>query len=54
MSMQLLIACVFFVAAMSAYVPLVFIRKMNKVLATLERIEKNTASANAAGAAAGR
>lgn len=51
MAMQLLIACVFITAAMVAYFPLVFIRKMNKVMAVLERIEKNTAAAG--GAAAG-
>lgn len=48
--MQWLIACVFIITGMAAYFPLVFIRKMNKVLAALERIEKNTSAAGAAGA----
>ena len=51
--MQWLIACVLILTGITAYFPLVFIRKMNKVLAVLERIEKNTSSAGA-GAAAGR
>lgn len=51
--MQWLFAAVFVIAGMAAYFPLIFIRKMNKVLAVLERIEKNT-SAGSAGASAGR
>lgn len=51
--MEWLVACVLILTAITAYFPLVFIRKMNKVLAVLERIEKNTAS-GAAGAASGR
>lgn len=52
--MQWYFAAVFFIAGMVAYFPLIFIRKMNKILAVLERIEKNTSSTTAAGAAAGR
>ena len=51
--MQWIFASIFIVAAMSIYFPLIFIRKMNKVMAVLEKIEKNTSSGSAA-AAAGR
>jgi hypothetical protein len=44
------VACLLLIAAMSVYFPLIFIRKVNRVLATLERIEANTRS-RAAGAA---
>ena len=49
--MQVLIAAVLITTAMAVYFPLVFIRKMNKVMSVLERIEKNTSSAGSAAGA---
>lgn len=46
--MQWLFAAVFIIAGMAAYFPLVFIRKMNKLQAVMEKIEKNTATAERA------
>jgi hypothetical protein len=49
--MQWLFAAVFIIAGVVVYFPLMFIRKMNKVMAVLEKIEKNTATAERAMAA---
>ncbi len=38
----LLGGCVVLVALLAAYVPLIYIRKTNKVLTLLEKIEANT------------
>lgn len=40
--MELLTACVIFVAGIAAYFPVVYIRKTNKLLQALEKIEANT------------
>lgn len=34
--------CIFFITGMSAYIPMVFIRKSDKILKLLEQIEANT------------
>ena len=52
--MQWLIACVFIITGIIAYFPIVFIRKTNKMLSTLERIEANTRAAQGSSAAAAR
>ncbi len=49
--MTLVLACVAFLAGMAAYFPVVFIRKMNKVLAALEKIEANTRGMSSAAGA---
>jgi hypothetical protein len=38
----LVIGCAVLVALLAAYVPLIYIRKTNKVLKLLEKIEANT------------
>ena len=52
--MQWLIACVFIITGIVAYFPIVFIRKTNKMLSTLERIEANTRAAQGSSSAAAR
>jgi len=40
--MRWVLFCVLFTTGLLAYLPLMFIRKMNQVTAVLERIEANT------------
>ncbi len=40
--MQWLIFCLFFVTGLLVYFPVIFIRKMNQMIAVLERVEANT------------
>lgn len=40
--MEILVACVLFITGIAAYFPVVYIRKTNKLLKTLEQIESNT------------
>ena len=40
--MQWLIFCLLVITGLVAYFPTLFIRKMNRILAVLERIEANT------------
>ena len=42
MGIDVVAACVIFIAGIAAYFPVVFIRKTNKILSSLERIEANT------------
>ena len=44
-SIQWLIACLLIITAIAVYFPIIFIRKLNRTLAVLERIEVNTRSA---------
>ncbi len=43
--MQWVLACLLFITGIVAYFPVIFIRKLNKVLRTLEQIETNTRKA---------
>lgn len=40
--MQYVAACVFFIAGIVAYVPIMYIRKTNRIIKLLEQIEANT------------
>ncbi len=40
--MQWIIACLIFVTGIAAYFPVIYIRKVNKVLDLLKQIEQNT------------
>lgn len=40
--MGVLVACVLFIAGITAYFPVIYIRKTNKLLKALEQIEANT------------
>ncbi len=41
-SMQWITACLLFITGIVAYFPVIYIRKTNKLLKTLEQIEANT------------
>jgi hypothetical protein len=40
--MQWIIACLIFITGIVAYFPVVYIRKVNKVLEILKQVEQNT------------
>jgi len=40
--MGILVGCVLFIAGIAAYFPVIYIRKTNKLMKTLEQIESNT------------
>ena len=40
--MNWVVACLIFITGISAYFPVIYIRKTNKILKALERIEANT------------
>ena len=40
--MGVLVGCVLFITGIAAYFPIIYIRKTNKLLKTLEQIEANT------------
>ena len=46
-AIQWLVACLLIITAIVMYFPIVFIRKLNRTLAVLERIETNTRAAEA-------
>jgi hypothetical protein len=46
--MQWLVACVLVITGLMVYFPVIFIRKMNRLIATIERMEVNTRSAASA------
>ncbi|HEX9121003.1 MAG TPA: hypothetical protein VF840_10730 [Terriglobales bacterium] len=46
--MQVLVFCVIVITALMVYFPVIFIRKMNRLIATIERVEANTRSATTA------
>jgi len=39
---ELVAACTIFIAGMAAYFPVLYIRKTNKMLQSLQKIEENT------------
>jgi hypothetical protein len=41
-SMQILIACVIIITCLAIYIPVIYIRKTNKLQKILEQIEANT------------
>ena len=47
--MQVLIFCIVLITALMVYFPMIFIRKMNRLIAAIERMETNTRSAASAG-----
>ncbi len=47
MNLSVPLACIALVALLAIYVPTVYIRKTNKILALLEKIEANTRNAEA-------
>ena len=52
--MQVLIGCLLMITAIVIYFPIIFIRKLNRVLAVLERIEANTHAAGSTSPPAAR
>jgi hypothetical protein len=48
MNLTLLLAGIAMIALLAAYVPTVYIRKTNRIIALLEKIEANTKAASGA------
>jgi hypothetical protein len=48
--MQVLVVCVLLITGLMVYFPVIFIRKMNRLISTVERVEANTRSAASGGA----